>query len=156
MSSCVAVVEVGTQLAALMSCTGAVLYYLNAEGRTIGMMKKKTIWYILVRSLREKARAYFAFLSKQEHEDIERLHARRKTFVTQTLNQKKEWLGFSEAVFNTWNEIGHKMLDWLLEKYTNKMLTLEEVATLFPVVWYRFLKECKLSDHVDFETGAML
>ena len=33
------------------------LYFLDKEGHTVGLLKKKSIWYICVRAIREKARA---------------------------------------------------------------------------------------------------
>ena len=36
---------------------GEVLYFLDSESTVIGLLKKKTIWYIVCRAIREKLRA---------------------------------------------------------------------------------------------------
>ncbi len=36
---------------------GEVLYFLDADNTVMGLLKKKTIWYILCRAIREKLRA---------------------------------------------------------------------------------------------------
>ena len=38
---------------------GEVLYFLDSDSNVIGLLKKKTIWYILCRATREKLRAAF-------------------------------------------------------------------------------------------------
>jgi hypothetical protein len=38
---------------------GAVAYFLDADGRVIGLWKLKTAWYILVRAIREKVCAIY-------------------------------------------------------------------------------------------------
>ena len=35
---------------------GEVLYFLDSDSTVIGLLKKKTIWYILCRAIREKLR----------------------------------------------------------------------------------------------------
>ena len=35
---------------------GEVLYFLDDKNDTIGLLKKKTAWYVLARAVREKAR----------------------------------------------------------------------------------------------------
>ncbi|KAJ3102388.1 hypothetical protein HDU97_000595 [Phlyctochytrium planicorne] len=39
---------------------GRVLYFLDSNGNVIGMLKKKTVWYIAIRAIREKLKVYFA------------------------------------------------------------------------------------------------
>ena len=38
---------------------GEVLYFLDCDDSVIGLLKKKTIWYILCRATREKLRTAF-------------------------------------------------------------------------------------------------
>ena len=35
---------------------GEVMYFVNNKGHVIGLLKKKTAWYVLARAIREKAR----------------------------------------------------------------------------------------------------
>ena len=32
------------------------MYFINEKGNVIGLLKKKTAWYVLARAIREKAR----------------------------------------------------------------------------------------------------
>ncbi|KAJ3110401.1 hypothetical protein HDU96_006644 [Phlyctochytrium bullatum] len=38
---------------------GRVLYFLDETGNVIGLLKKKTVWYIAIRAIREKLKAYY-------------------------------------------------------------------------------------------------
>ena len=41
---------------------GMVLYFMDTEGSTVGLLKKKTTWYIILRAIREKvSHAYSTF-----------------------------------------------------------------------------------------------
>jgi hypothetical protein len=48
---------------------GDVLYFIDSAHNVIGLLKKKTVWYIIVRALREKIRAYFSKNSDQNLEN---------------------------------------------------------------------------------------
>ncbi|KAJ3208952.1 hypothetical protein HDU67_006465 [Dinochytrium kinnereticum] len=39
---------------------GRVLYFLDKDGEVIGMLKKKTVWYIAIRAIREKLKAFYS------------------------------------------------------------------------------------------------
>jgi hypothetical protein len=126
---------------------GSVLYYVS-NGRAIGMMKKKTIWYILVRSLREKMKAFVNQAAKSS--DHQTLILRQKTNVSNTLDQKQRWLGFSDMVLNTWKDIGMKMIDWTYEKVQKNEIQPNMVSESFPLLWKKFLDETSTTDKTDF------
>ena len=42
----------------LRGTEGRVVYFLNGERQVIGLLKKKSAWYIILRALREKIKSY--------------------------------------------------------------------------------------------------
>jgi len=42
----------------LRGTEGRVVYFLNGENHVIGLLKKKSTWYIILRALREKSKSY--------------------------------------------------------------------------------------------------
>ena len=44
---------------------GVVLYYVDASDRVVGLVKKKTAWYVLCRALREKSKMALAAVAKK-------------------------------------------------------------------------------------------
>eukprot|EP01111_Echinosteliopsis_oligospora_P016486 TRINITY_DN6874_c0_g1_i1.p1 TRINITY_DN6874_c0_g1~~TRINITY_DN6874_c0_g1_i1.p1 ORF type:complete len:474 (-),score=109.21 TRINITY_DN6874_c0_g1_i1:21-1442(-) len=129
---------------------GSVLYYVSGEGRMIGMMKKKTIWYVLARSTREKAKGYGGSLMAKKNKGIEfdkesSLSRFRKT-LPETFSQKQTWLGFSTELKDKWTEMALAFLTWLYDKLLSGSITLDVLGKMFPAIWNQFLQEEKLSD----------
>jgi hypothetical protein len=52
---------------------GVVLYFLDSEYNVIGLLKKKTTWYIIIRAVREKLRRH---LNPKNTENLEDLKTR--------------------------------------------------------------------------------
>ena len=50
---------------------GVVLYFLDADLNVIGLLKKKTVWYIVLRAIREKLRSFLSAKSERS-QDIEK------------------------------------------------------------------------------------
>lgn len=71
---------------------GEVFYFLNENEETIGMIKVKTRWYVILRALREKA--VYCFLSKKKNKQNWSLE--NNIHLTQLrLNEIQKWLKFS-------------------------------------------------------------
>lgn len=51
---------------------GYVLYFLDSDENVIGLLKKKSVWYIIVRALREKLRFFISKRSNQTVDDVEK------------------------------------------------------------------------------------
>lgn len=49
---------------------GAVLYFIDSEYNIIGMLKKKTTWYIVLRAVREKIKSYLSPKATMSLEDL--------------------------------------------------------------------------------------
>lgn len=132
---------------------GKVLYFA-AEEEVIGLLKKKTVWYILLRALREKFKLYAEFLNrkatgkptrnqtlKQEKEHVDKLIQKR-------MGEIQKWLAFSDETKMAWIDLGLKASDWIVDNLSSKKLKLESLRTQFPVVWDRFLIETDNSDKI--------
>lgn len=73
---------------------GLVLYYLMKD-KTIGLTKVKTIWYIIVRTIREKIKCNFSNKKKKP------LSHRIKEIKTR-LEEIQKWLGFCDKCLEKW------------------------------------------------------
>ena len=133
---------------------GRVLYYATEANEVIGVLKKKTLWYILLRALREKFKGYCAFLSRQragKPNKITTLEGQRDLLTKQIEKRLKEiqkWIGFTDACLNEWIAIGNAGNVWVYEKLVDKSLDPDHLGHLFPVVWNRFLTETQRSDKI--------
>jgi len=125
---------------------GSVLYYFNEENKVIGLVKKKSIWYILVRAIREKMKGLAR--RAQDRRDDAAYMSKFKQKVRRTIHEKQVWLGFSEEKKAKWTELALKMADWLSDTIHKGKLDSTTVATKFPVVWRRFLDETCETDRI--------
>lgn len=74
------------------------LYFLNKEGETIGLVKTKSGWYIILRSLREKAVYTFTTAKKQKSWSIEH---QIQSMCTR-LDSIQDWLQCSNSYLAHW------------------------------------------------------
>lgn len=132
---------------------GKVLYFVS-EREVIGLLKKKTVWYILLRALREKFKLYADFLTrkssgkqtrnqtlKQEQEHVDKLIRKR-------IGEIQKWLGFSDETKDAWIDIGLKASFWVVDNLTKRTLQTDSLRFQFPVVWARFLQETGETDKI--------
>ena len=126
---------------------GEVLYFLDKEDRTVGLVKKKTAWYVLCRAIREKvntAKSQYkkdGGMSKQkENLHIEKLERRIKEIKT--------WLGLSEAATKQWSLLGINFFKWMMDQLKQNPANLEELCARggFPQQWEAFLTKNGVSD----------
>lgn len=77
---------------------GEVLYFLNKNEETIGLVKAKTTWYIMMRALREKAVYCFITAKKKSNWSLQDyVNSTHKRF-----GQIQEWLKFSDSYLQSW------------------------------------------------------
>lgn len=119
---------------------GAVVYYQDNKGDIIGMIKKKTIWYVLVRAIREKAKGFAMRAQKNSQENMSNAIPKLKAMI----KQKREWLGFSLESGQKWYELSLSFFQWI-EK-NSSTIDLQQVSGNFPIVWNQFLNETKQHD----------
>jgi len=56
---------------------GVVLYFIDSEFNVIGLLKKKTVWYIIIRAVREKIRRH---INPKNQESLDQLKERVKLY----------------------------------------------------------------------------
>jgi len=126
---------------------GEVLYFLDKEDRTVGLVKKKTAWYVLCRAIREKvntAKSQYkkdGSMSKQkENLHIEKLERR--------VNEIQTWLDLSDSTTKHWRLLGTNFFKWMLNQLKQNPNKLEELCARggFPQQWQAFLNETGVSD----------
>ncbi|KAK3803311.1 hypothetical protein RRG08_021509 [Elysia crispata] len=127
---------------------GEVLYFLDRSNNVMGLLKKKTIWYIICRAIREKARNAAVAkikgsftLSKTEHQ------------IEKRLRDIQSWLGLNEEATSQWTNLGITYVKWCTEKLEKKELGMDSIADLFPVNWKHFLEENGLTDKIAVESA---
>ncbi|CAL8101714.1 unnamed protein product [Orchesella dallaii] len=74
---------------------GKVIYFLDGENYTIGLIKKKTAWYILLRALREKVAAF-----SRPHESSSLNERSNK--IAKRIKEIQTWLEFSNEFAEGW------------------------------------------------------
>ncbi|CAF0805884.1 unnamed protein product [Adineta ricciae] len=118
-------------------CEGSVLYFLNKDDQVIGLLKKKTIWYVILRAIREKVRPMLQHWEKERKMDVAETSRR----VTGRLKAIQKWLGFSDEILTQWTLLAGQFINWVAEGGKKRTITREDIADLYPIVWSKFLRE---------------
>ncbi|CAG7728232.1 unnamed protein product [Allacma fusca] len=106
---------------------GKVLYFLDGHKNVIGLIKKKTSWYIILRAIREKA-AHFT--SSKNAKSV----GETQKQVTKRIKDIQGWVGFSDEYRQKWNELGQGFIKWVQSKKSAG-----DLRAKFPPLWQQFL-----------------
>ncbi|KAL3860311.1 hypothetical protein ACJMK2_010450 [Sinanodonta woodiana] len=117
---------------------GEVLYFLDKQGLVIGILKKKTTWYIMCRAIREKLKAA-GKLQSCKPEVFSLSNVQNKMVIR--INDIQKWLDLDHETTASWKDLAIKAMKWILHKLNQGDITQEEVQDKFPIVWKKFL-EC--------------
>ncbi|XP_043223393.1 uncharacterized protein LOC122382292 isoform X3 [Amphibalanus amphitrite] len=115
---------------------GKVLYFVDGNGKVVGVLKKKTVWYILLRALREKL-SYG--LKKQSFKEL-------KEGIKKRFREIQAWLCFDDEFLQNWLTLSFKFAEWLKNGPDTDY---GELRTTMPPLWTKFLRECRESDKYD-------
>jgi len=124
---------------------GEVMYFINEKGNVIGLLKKKTAWYVLARAIREKARNAVRGFVKTPSESVS--GSIKKT--ESRLRQIQTWIGFSDTYLKAWTTLATGFLRWLHQRVAEKKL--ESICGNFPQLWKIFLTESNQSDQISWD-----
>nr|XP_040580556.1 LOW QUALITY PROTEIN: uncharacterized protein LOC121128992 [Lepeophtheirus salmonis] len=108
---------------------GDVFYFIDEYDNVIGLMKIKTVWYIMIRAIREKAKRY----KGSEFSNL----------VTRRFKSIQQWLNLTDAVVQNWTELALNYGKWMDSHSFNR-----DFSTEFPISWKSFLLETKSSDDI--------
>nr|XP_027235023.1 uncharacterized protein LOC113826353 [Penaeus vannamei] len=126
----------------LLDSEGEVLYYINDEGETIGMAKVKSMWYVMMRALREKAIFCFLGAKRRQNWSLESMiRLMKKRF-----DEIQEWLNISDEYLNKWKNLGELFLKWLEKEIEEKRVSERNIQPQFPILWKRFLRDADETD----------
>lgn len=117
--------------------TGSVLYFINERDQVIGLLKKKTIWYVILRAIREKVR--FMISQWEKTHKLDQADTIRKTCGR--LNAIQRWLGFSNEILERWKNLANDFIDWLAEEVKRKKITRTDISDRYPILWRQFLEQ---------------
>jgi hypothetical protein len=122
---------------------GSVLYFLNKNDQVIGLLKKKTIWYVILRAIREKARPMLSGWEKKHQMNLSETIDK----TSRRLNAIQKWLGFSDEILHQWKMLAGQFLKWLMEGAKKKVITASDIADEYPMLWSKFLQETNNEDN---------
>ncbi|KAG7384024.1 hypothetical protein PHYPSEUDO_003049 [Phytophthora pseudosyringae] len=147
---------------------GSVHLFLDNDAAVIGMQKHKSIWYVCLRAIREKAKTFCRTLYSKKPPK-----GRAKAMTpTEALKIGKEsvqkrfraipgFLRISDEVSNAYEALGEQFLEYLFEEELFRGVAaskeqeekckqvVRDVADLFPVIWKRFLEHTGASDAIE-------
>ncbi len=70
--------------------------------------------------------------------------------------QKQEWLGFSDEVKEHWQALAMQLCEWISVQVNSGKIETKQVANMWPVVWYQFLRQSNLDDHISLNPAPTI
>ncbi|MPC20175.1 hypothetical protein E2C01_013107 [Portunus trituberculatus] len=126
---------------------GEVLYFLTEDEETIGLVKAKTVWYIMLRALREKVVYGFRASRRRQQQNInECITSCHKRFY-----EIQEWLLFSNSFLDKWKTLAESFILWMAEEVREERVAVENIRPQYPVMWEKFLLVEQLTDRVELK-----
>ena len=111
---------------------GVVIYFLNINNETIGMLKLKAFWYIFLRALRQKLSWYLRYGGKKSKTDL-------KEFVKKRYDELQQSFGLNNDQIMQWKIKAEKFIDWLEQERRQNPISVKEISSKFPVYWNMYL-----------------
>jgi len=145
---------------------GRVLYFLDSEDSVIGLLKKKSVWYIIIRAMREKIKAYSQTLNQlskggrmeiaagRKKDELAKLNREIPKRMTKRLKEIQKWLNLANGTIDAWRVLFVGFSGWLRDKLVADELVGKDVEHRFPVLWRRYLEETGQSDKVPVAWGG--
>ncbi|RXG54766.1 hypothetical protein Avbf_06696 [Armadillidium vulgare] len=118
---------------------GFVLYYLIKD-RTIGLTKVKTIWYVIVRAIREKSEYNCKKKKKKPLPD-------RINEIKTRLDGIQKWLGFCDKCLDKWKDLGEAFLCWISQEIEENRNISKNNRPEFNMIWKEFVENCHKNYH---------
>jgi hypothetical protein len=107
---------------------GEVLYFLDSKNEVIGLLKKKTTWYIIIRAIREKLRNYMSKNSTLNVLDL-------KERISKRISVIQNWIKFSDKECAEWRNLAQSFAEWFDQGFKRNMITIKEFGSMYPVIW---------------------
>ncbi|TYZ57952.1 hypothetical protein PybrP1_002021 [[Pythium] brassicae (nom. inval.)] len=140
---------------------GAVNLFLDVSASVIGLEKFKTVWYVSLRAIREKAKAFcYALFPTHPRKDGSpptraALLANSRALIRARFTKIRSFLQVSDAVADAYSDLGCRFVAFLSSEELPEGTSAAQaqrvkhrVADLFPLVWKDFLDRTHASDVV--------
>lgn len=118
------------------------MYFIDSDFNVIGLLKKKTTWYIIIRAIREKLRNFISVKSTKTKDELDKA-------ISSRLNAIQKWIGFNDDDLAKWLTLCHHFVDWFDVNFKSNKFDRDDFTERFPVIWNRFLKEENFSDKIE-------
>ncbi|CAF0760832.1 unnamed protein product [Didymodactylos carnosus] len=124
-------------------CEGSVLYFLDDNDRVVGLLKKKTIWYVILRAIREKTRPMCSHWEKSRKMDLSETLSKTE----KRLCEIQGWLKYSDEILKCWTDLACQFIKWLSNEIKKKTISVKDISDHYPIVWTKFLNETNSNDN---------
>ncbi|XP_067651800.1 uncharacterized protein [Haliotis asinina] len=124
---------------------GEVLYFLDSSNCVIGLLKKKTIWYIICRATREKVRVACQ-LAKKNPDTFHISRSIQK--LEKRMMEIQMWLGMDDDSVEKWRELAVRFLQWSIHELEADHICVNDISDKFPVLWKQHLSASNLTDKI--------
>ena len=133
---------------------GEVMYFVDDHDNVIGLIKKKTAWYIVLRAIREKTVAALANWKKCSN--FQQTSWTKK--VKSRLKEIQQWVGYSDNFCDAWVKLGSQFIGWIINLCQGKLEKSVEnnkikhivndigIRPQFSLVWKHFLSDQNFND----------
>jgi len=125
---------------------GEVLYFLDKNYSTIGLLKKKTTWYIILRAIREKVSYVFSTYKKNPGAWSSTENRKLLVKLNKRLEEIQKWLSLTDQEKLEWQILGKSFQNWLVEKLISSRGDIDKYSVRgnFPQLWKTFHAERNL------------
>ena len=131
---------------------GEVLYFMDTDGNTIGLLKKKTSWYVVLRAIREKASHVYSTYKKNPGGWSAQTNNLLLTKMNKRLDEIQNWLALPSDQVLSWKMAGRNFQNWLVRSMMREKvddLGKYSIRGNFPQVWKRFISEQSVTSETD-------
>ena len=129
---------------------GEVLYFMDNNDNTIGLLKKKTTWYIVLRAIREKVSHAHSTYKKNPGGWSSQVNTQLLGKLNKRLDDIQRWLSLTPEETHEWKMIGRSFQSWLMEKLVTARGDIDKYSVRgnFPQLWRQFLNSREGAEQV--------
>ncbi|ETV97045.1 hypothetical protein H310_09874 [Aphanomyces invadans] len=136
---------------------GNVNLYVNGRGNVIGLQKYKTAWYVSLRAIREKAKAFLTAVLGKKHAPIDEALRDSHRSIEKRFKAIQRFLQLTDDSTAKYCALGVEFVTYVarvrLASCGNsddaKKAVQHDCVNLFPVVWRDFLVATGANDRID-------
>ena len=116
------------EIALKVGSEGKVLYFINKNNYIVYIEKKKTLWYTLLRAIREKL-AFTQMRAIRQKLDFDKIHNNGKKRCLQRIDEIKKWRKIDLVSLVSWKIVAISMFDFMKNHDKTKKFLLHLLVT---------------------------